>query len=216
MADFLVHDLKNPVSSIELQAQRVLRDPQASPRAISAATAIRAETRSLMRMITNLLDVARADEGRLAPARAELEVASLVELVFDELRPLAADSDIELVSAPGSARLVADPDLVHRVLANLVENAVRHAPAESAVCVSVQERDGATEIRVRDHGAGIPADRREAIFDRFATGERLDGHHRGLGLTFCKLAVEAHGGRIWIEDAAPGAVFCARFPHAAR
>ncbi len=214
LATFLVHDLKNPVSSIELQAQRVLRDPQASPRALSAATAIRAETRGLMRMITNLLDVARADEGRLVPGCVDIELTSLLALVFDELRPLAAERDVELASTIDAGRFAADPDLVYRVLANLVENAVRHAPEQTLVHVGVQARDGGTEVKVRDRGAGIPAERRAAIFDRFATSERPDGHHRGLGLTFCKLAVEAHGGRIWIEDGAPGAVFCVRFPHA--
>ena len=69
-----------------------------------------------------------------------------------------------------------------------------------------------------DAGRGIPAEMREKVFSPFVqveSGERVVAHgSRGLGLTFCKLAVEAHGGRIWIEDAAPGAVFCVRFPHA--
>lgn len=212
LATFLVHDLKNPVASIDLQAQRVLREPGASARAVSAATAIRAETRRLMRMITNLLDVARADEGQLAPACVDVDLGALVELVFDELRPLAAVGHVELVASVQATRLHADQDLVHRVLTNLVENAVRHSEEHTAVRVNIVDVADGTELHVRDEGAGIPEERRHAIFDRFATGAPTNGHHRGLGLTFCKLAVEAHGGTIWVADGEPGALFCVRFP----
>lgn len=77
----------------------------------------------------------------------------------------------------------------------------------------------ATEVRITDAGKGIPPSMREKVFDPFVqadAGDRIVNRAgRGLGLTFCKLAVEAHGGRIWIEDAAPGAVFCLTVPHAA-
>jgi signal transduction histidine kinase len=77
----------------------------------------------------------------------------------------------------------------------------------------------ATELRVADAGSGIPPEMRDKIFDPFMQVE--SGEHqvaragRGLGLTFCKVAVEAHGGRIWVEDGAPGAIFCVSLPHGA-
>lgn len=207
---FLVHDLKNPVGSIELHAQIVMRDKTATDRTRRAATSIQDETRALLRMITNLLDLAKADEGQLAPAKRPLDPGALVRGVLDELTPRATASGLVLRPRVEAERVVADPDLLHRVLANLVENAIRHAPEASEVVIAVAAVDGATELRVADAGPGVPADLRERVFERFQTGERSGRANRGLGLAFCKQAVEAHGGQIWIEDGAPGAVFAIR------
>lgn len=213
LASFLVHDLKNPVGAIELQAQRILRDPAASDRGRGAGHAILDESRALMRMLLNLLDLSKADEGGLQPAPRALDPGPLVAGVIDELRARATDSGVELRAEVHASRLTADPDLLHRVLANLVENAIRHAPEGSTVSVSVAETEDSSELRVRDEGHGIPADQRTQVFERYATGGG-GGRNRGLGLAFCKRAVEAHGGQVCIEDGAPGAVFCVRLPHA--
>ena len=101
------------------------------------------------------------------------------------------------------------------MLENLIENAVRHGAEGSRVLVASAERDGWVELRVTDAGPGVPPEMRETIFDRFVQleGDRAATRSgRGLGLTFCKHAVEAHGGRIWVEDAEPGATFCVRLP----
>ena len=90
-----------------------------------------------------------------------------------------------------------DPDLVHRVLANLVDNAIRHAPDGTTIRISARRVDGLTEVRVIDAGPGVPTDVRARVFERFVSGgESGTRTNRGLGLAFCKLAVEAHGGRI--------------------
>jgi len=213
LASFLVHDLKNPVSAIELQAQRVLRDPGATERSRSAATAIRDEARGLMRMILNLLDLSKADEGRLAPARATLDPEPLISAVLGELGVRAAESRVQLETDVRASRLTADPDLAQRVVANLVENAIRHAPEGTTVTITVLDVEAATEVRIRDAGPGIPEERRALVFERFEMGGTTASRNRGLGLAFCKRVVEAHGGQIWIEDGAPGAVFCLRLPH---
>lgn len=207
---FLIHDLKNPVNSIELQAQIVGRDASASDRTKRAARAIRQETRALLRMITNLLDIAKADEGRLAPARQHVSAEHLVQDVVEELEATAASVGVKLSSSVDSVDIDVDPDLLRRVIANLVENGIRHAPEGSEIRISVARHGAQAEIRVADAGIGIPEDQRERIFERFTTGASPRGSNRGLGLAFCKLAVEAHGGRIWVEDASPGAVFVVR------
>ncbi|MFN0250033.1 MAG: response regulator [Kofleriaceae bacterium] len=211
---FLVHDLKNPVNSIELQAERIARDPSATDRGRSAAAAIRTEARALMRMILNLLDLSRSDEGRLVPARTTIDLEAHLSDVFDEQRPAAAASNVELVADVAAAReLVADPSLLHRILANLVENAIRHAPEHSAIRISASRNGSATEIRVADAGRGVPEDLRARVFQRFESSGGAS-RNRGLGLSFCQVAVRAHGGEMWIEDANPGAVFCLRIPDA--
>lgn len=210
---FLVHDLKNPVNSIELQAERIVRDPAASDRGRSAASAIRTEARALMRMILNLLDLSRSDEGRLVPERTTIDLGAHLTVVFEEQRPAAAAAGIELVADVSAApELVADPSLLHRVLSNLVENAIRHAPEGSTVRISARRANDATEIRVADAGRGVPEDLRARVFQRFES--HGGSHNRGLGLSFCQAAVHAHGGEMWIEDASPGAVFCMKIPDA--
>ncbi len=211
LSAFVVHDLKNPVHTIELQAQRVLRNPAADPRSRDAASKIHDETRSLMRMITNLLDIGKADEGQLAPSRQTVDVGELVARVFAELGARARTSAVELASHLEATTVHGDPDLLHRVLANLIDNAIRHSPEGTAIQVRSRRADGAVELRVADAGPGIPDGARASVFERFVTaGAQATRSNRGLGLAFCKVAVEAHGGRIWIEDAAPGAVFCVR------
>jgi len=213
---FVVHDLKNPVNSIDLHAQLLLRDRSLPARAQQSAAAIRTDTGQLTRMILNLLDLSKAEEGLLAPKVSEVDLVTLVNQVLDELALNAEGREVELQRSIEVERIRADEDLFRRTLTNLVENAIRHAPAQTSVTVSAVRAGGGTELRVADAGRGIVAELREKIFDPFVqaeSGELLSTRGgRGLGLTFCKLAVEAHGGRIWVEDAAPGAVFCLRLP----
>jgi len=212
---FLVHDLKNPVNAIELHAELVLRDRDASDRSRRAAEKIRDDSRALQRMITTLLDIAKADEGRLAPVRRTIDLDALIGDVLGELEVRAQAAGVRLARQIEVPSLWADPDLFRRVLENLVENAIRHAPEGSDVTITARPSPGGTELRVRDTGAGVPPEQREAVFERFVrAGNEPTRSNRGLGLAFCKLAVEAHGGRIWIEDASPGAAFCIGINHA--
>jgi len=219
LAAFLVHDLKNPVSSIQLQAELVRRDQTATERTHRAAGRIVDETRALMRMITNLLDISKADEGRLVPAQSQVDLGELGAEVIEALRDRAVSAGVELVvDIPLEVKhMRADPDLLRRVLENLLDNAIRHTPENAAVRLEVVRSASETRIRVSDAGTGIPVDQRSRVFERFVQLADEPGSarpNRGLGLAFCKLAVEAHGGRIDIEDGSPGAVFCVSFPHA--
>ena len=212
---FLVHDLKNPVNAIELHGQRIIRDPDASERARDAAEKIRSETQSLLRMIMNLLDLSKADEGRLQPAKQVISLDELFEEATAAMRPRAQAAQITLEARGDNLAVLADPDLALRIVENLIDNAIRHAPENTAVRVTAALAGDEIEIRIADAGAGIPEALREKVFDRFVqAGTESSRTGRGLGLAFCKLAVEAHGGRIWIEDAAPGAVFCLRLGRA--
>ena len=213
---FVVHDLKNPVNSMDLHAQVLLRDRTLSDDARESAAQIRTEARQLNRMILNLLDLSKADEGKLTPKRAVVDLDALVAEVLLELEESARARRVKLSSELLVIQIQVDADLLRRLLANLVENAIRHAPAASVVVVRSRRAEGATELRVIDRGEGVPPEMQELVFDPFV---QLEGSEfpssrggRGLGLSFCKLAVEAHGGRMWIEDAAPGAAFCARLP----
>ena len=210
---FLVHDLKNPVNAIDLHAQLVERRAADEDRARTAAIKIREETRALLRMITNLLDISMADEGRLAPVIADCDLGALVQELLDELNVSAARVGVTIETDLHVTRFRSDRDLLSRVLANLLDNAIRHAPESTSVRVAIVPAGEDVDIRVADVGPGVPPEHRESVFDRFRSGgDFTNRSNRGLGLAFCKLAVEALGGTIRIEDGSPGAVFRVKLP----
>lgn len=214
---FVVHDLKNPLGNLDLHAQLLQREGL-TPRALESVRSIRDDVRALMRLILDLLDISKSEEGQLVPKRTEIDLPALVRDLFAELAVRAVDRGVTLTHSLEVERLHADLDLFRRVLGNLIDNALRYAPEGTAVLLSARAEEGAVQLRVSDQGLGIPPEMREKIFERFAQlegGERVPRRGgRGLGLTFCRLAVEAHGGRIFIEGSASGAVFVVEVPDA--
>jgi signal transduction histidine kinase len=213
---FLVHDLKNPVNSMDLRAQQALRDSELSERGRRALLHIRDETRTLLRLILNLLDISRSDEGSLPLRRSEVALEVLAASVVEELELRATMSNVKLEHSIEPSSVSGDPDILRRVVANLVDNAIRHAPEGSAVVIGARVANGHLTIEVIDRGPGIPPEQRQRIFDPFVqleAGERVVTRlGRGLGLTFCRVAAEAHGGRIEVRDACPGAIFALMLP----
>lgn len=217
LSAFVVHDLKNPVNSIDLHAQLLLRDTSVSARARESVQHIRDESRSLLRLILNLLDISKSEEGRLVARPTTLDAEALTAEIFEAFALRARSAQLTLQREIERPALYADPDLLRRVLENLMDNASRHAPPQSVVTLSVVGAEAGALIRVGNAGRGIPPEQREAIFEAFVQGSSEEASgvrtRRGLGLAFCRLAVEAHGGAIWVEDGQPGAVFCVRLPH---
>jgi two-component system, sensor histidine kinase and response regulator len=213
---FVVHDLKSPLSSLDLNAQVLLRDPGVSAQARESVYRIRDEARSLLRLVLNLLDISKSEEGQLAPRREPVDLERLIGELIESHEVKAQAAGVRLSRSVKIPSITGDVDLLRRVLENLLDNALRHAPEESEVRITAKQDKGAVELRVADGGSGISPEMRERIFERFVqveSGDRLVSRSgRGLGLTFCKLAIEAHGGRIWVEEASPGAVFCMRMP----
>jgi two-component system sensor histidine kinase/response regulator len=214
MSAFIVHDLKNPAGAMDLHAQLILRDQQLSPRARESALRIRDEVRHLVRLIMNLLDISKSEQGQLVPQIARVDLQLLAQEVVVALEVKAKSANIKLCCDMQAPSVQADVDMLRRVFENLVDNALRHAPEGSQVTLSSKRADGFIELRVRDAGPGIPAALRDKVFEPFIQlehGERaMTRAGRGLGLAFCRVTVEAHGGKIWIEDGQPGAVFCFR------
>lgn len=218
---FVVHDLKNPVNSIDLHAQVLLRDGALPETLRESAALIRTEARHLTRMIMNLLDLSKSDEGRLEPRLSNVDLRPMVREIAVELGQTAVARAVELtceVDLPEKVR--ADEHLLRRALTNLVENAIRHAPTGTAVRITASADSANVTVRVVDAGAGVPPHMHERIFDAFVQlGDADDGPQsgrtgRGLGLAFCKMALEAQSGKLWVEDGAPGAAFCIRLPRA--
>lgn len=217
LSAFVVHDLKSPVNSINLAAQVVLADPGLGRGAREAAQHIRSDARTLLRLILNLLDISKSEEGALTAHPSRLELEPLAREVFEAFELRAASAEVKLTSRLELSTLYADPDLIRRVLENLLENAIRHAPPGSTITLAASADGDQAVLSVTDAGPGVAPEMRDKIFERYVqceAGQRVATRvGRGLGLTFCKLAVEAHGGSIWVEDAAPGARFCLKVPN---
>ncbi|WP_159396560.1 ATP-binding protein [Sorangium cellulosum] len=219
--ELLAHDLRSPAAGILLTARVRLRDQDLPERERRRWSRVLCSAELIQRTAMNLLDTSSRRLGTLVPRLEEIDLTALLEEVAEILEPFAASRGqrIELrPGAPRSCRLRADGGLLRRVLQNLVDNALRHGPALGAVYVEARRLDAPwVEVVVRDEGPGIPVHLRDHIFDRYA---RLDGQDaglssvgRGLGLTFCKLAVEAHGGRIEVRDnEGGGSCFCVLLP----
>ncbi len=215
---FVVHDLKNPVNAMDLHAQLLARDASLPASARESAGQIRSAARRLGQMILNLLDISKADEGKLVAKKTPVDLEALAAKVAAEIDVAARARGCRLEVALAVSRVDADGDLLERTLVNLLENAVRHAPKGSVVRLTSRREGPTVELRVADAGSGVPEAMRESLFDPFVQlagdGQPPSRGGRGLGLAFCRLAVQAHGGRIWVEDGNPGAVFVLELPAA--
>jgi two-component system, NtrC family, sensor histidine kinase KinB len=208
LSRMIVHDLRSPLTavttSLKLLHDLVPRDSDFAQSVQMTTDASRRAVRKLLSRVDSLLDVSKMESGRLGIDRDIVELPPLVENVRDELRPLADELEIELKTELADIPLLnVDGDKVERLLLNLVDNALKYSPTESDVTIrAVSIDDGFAQIDVIDNGPGVPDDYKDVLFDRFVQVEGRKKVRRGvgLGLTFCKLVAEAHGGRIWVEN----------------
>lgn len=218
LVELVVHDLKSPLASILASGAYLAERPGLDDDGVEAATDIVRSAESMHRMVMDLLDVGRSEEGALPMHTAPLDVGAFLREVGAAVavRAKTRGQAIEVVTdAPGM--IEADRDLLWRVMENLVDNCLKYAPSGEKVTLSARARDHLCEIRVSDRGPGVPEAYREKIFEKYARLDADANRHarssRGLGLLFCRLAVEAHGGRIRVEQNAPhGASFCIELP----
>lgn len=207
MADMLVHDLRNPLGVIS-GGLGLLEGMVGQGEAASIIEVMGRAAGRMRRLVDTLLDIARMEGGRMALQEAPLDVRALVEETVAEEQPYARLRDIELTSrVPAGLPLVSgDRDVLQRVLINLLDNALNYTPEGGRVWVEARPLGGGVELAVVDTGPGIPPEERERIFEKFTQVKGRHGARRGsgLGLTFCRLAVEAHGGQVWVEDGPEG------------
>ena len=172
------------------------------------------EADRLTRLVANLLDMTRIEAGVYTVNAVTTSVAQLIDEAVSALSTSLRHRDL-VIKVPTSLPLVSvDPTLIGQVLINLLDNANRHSPIGQPIEVSADTDAQRVSVAVVDHGPGIPADKREAIFQRFAQLEK--GGRAGLGLTIARTFVEAHGQSIWFEDApGGGARFVFTLPAAA-
>jgi two-component system sensor histidine kinase/response regulator len=214
LTHMIVHDLRSPLSAIIANLDLVARrEKSLSPVGAESLADARASSQTLVRMVSSMLDVSRMEAGQLELVRADCDLGALCHEAVRSVR--VPGSDVEcVVDAPEKIVVSADKELLVRVLENLLGNAFKFAPAGSMVHVAVARLDASVRVTVVDGGPGIAPELHARIFEKF--GQAQPGGARsgsGLGLTFCKLAVEAHGGRIGVESQpGQGATFWFELP----
>lgn len=198
----VTHELRTPLHTITLSAERLLKGPGASH-----AQAILAAAEHARRLTQDLQGTARLMSGTVTLHRRALRVGDLVDRVLQSHQPLAEERGVLLeprVSAKDT-QVSADPDRALQVFANLVENAIRYSEAGGAVTIRAEDgNEGLGKVRfaVEDQGPGIPPDRRARLLDETEGFSELDGE--GIGLVIAKAVVVAHGGSIWAEERQSG------------
>jgi signal transduction histidine kinase len=208
LSQFIVHDLRSPlgnvISGLET-LQEISEDRLDDSQVLLIQTALSSSGRMLT-LIDSLLDLARLEHGSMPVAPVDTDVAEIVVSSLQQVVNMASQREVVLVSdiSEPALRLCADPDLTNRVIVNLLANAIRVSPPESSVVVKAgRTRDGRVWLSVTDTGPGIPAKWLDKVFDKFSQIDaRKTGGFKGsgLGLAFCRRAVEAQGGRIWLES----------------
>ncbi len=201
------HDLRTPLAAIKASVSSLLQpgmrwEPETQRELLAA---VNEETDRLTRLVSDLLDLSRIEGGALRPELDWYDVAELVETVVARMEPVtgAHRLEVEVASDTGAARL--DYVQIGQVIANLIENAAKYAPVGTAIRVGARRLGGTIEVSVTDQGPGIPPTERERVFEKFYRAPHAGrAAGTGLGLAICKGLVEAHGGRIWVEDAPTG------------
>jgi len=226
-ARMIIHDLRSPLTavttSLKLMNEIVPADSEYKNVIDMTSNTGRRAIKKLLNRVDSLLDVAKMESGQIALDTKPTELATLMDSVCVELSPLAHELEVRVMSElpDGFPLLAIDSDKVERVLLNLLDNALKFSPEAGAVTMrafapgSREAQPGYVRVEVVDQGPGVPQDYRETLFNRFVQVQGRAGRRRGtgLGLTFCRLVVESHGGRIWIEDnPAGGTIFAFTLP----
>jgi two-component system sensor histidine kinase/response regulator len=213
LTNMIVHDLRNPLTAISMSIELMqLRGENLNNAQRKAMSNIMQRCDYLNSMIQSILDIQRMEEGQLRP---EMEAADIVALTEEELQQLSYQMEKEkkqvAFTKPESLpELRFDANLIKRVIGNLMSNAMRHTPNDGKIEIDIRYEPYEHHVMfsIGDNGDGLAPEYHEKIFEKFEQASlKLKGVRRGksgLGLTFSKMAVEAHGGRIWVESEGEG------------
>ena len=203
------HDLRTPLTSLRLLAEAVedeLVDRDTRHRYLERMSV---HIRSLSALIEDLFELSRLEAGDIQWSMQRVRLDELVEETVEAMRAQADASHVvvEAQVPDGLAPARANPEKLQRVLFNLIQNAIRHTPADGSVTVAAEGSGTTVEVEVADTGEGLDPGERERAFEPFFRGGHAQARSEegtGLGLTICRAIVEAHGGRIWLADSPDG------------
>jgi signal transduction histidine kinase len=216
MMQTIVHDLRNPLIGIMLgcDSLKTLDVPARSKKRIEQISQTVAQLRLL---IDDILTIGRIEAKKLVLSLSEVDMTEMAQSVLDGFEPLATSKQIQLIGELPSESIYVSGDkhLIRRVLDNLIDNAIKFSPQDSSIILSVEtlppnpDRQDLVKIQVIDQGIGISPEQKQVIFEKYEVGNIVLGLSQiGLGLSFCKMTIEAHNGSISVANNQPkGAIF---------
>ena len=213
------HELRSPLNAI-LGWNRILALKRADdPEVAAITTRIEHSARAQLKMVNDLLDLARIETGKLRVEPRPMQLAKVVSAALELARPLAAAKSIALQTEldPGAGQLRGDPDRLQQVVSNLVSNAVKFSGTGGRITVGLRDTGGFAELAIEDSGQGIAPELLPHVFDRFRQGDSSSTRHSGglgLGLALVREIVALHGGTVCAHSAGvgQGARFVVRLP----
>jgi two-component system, sensor histidine kinase and response regulator len=211
MSNMVIHDLRNPLTNLVLATQ-ILKLYGLTEKQRDKVEQIEYASQRLESLVDSLLMMAKLEAGKLLLNLTEIDFHELGKTTIADFQEIALQQKVELVARlPESSQLVwVDATLIRRVLDNLLSNALKFSPPDCEVTLEIDyPTANQVRIQVKDMGQGVPEEFRQRIFEKFEVGEALQRVNQvGLGLTFCKLAIEAHHGTIAVAARQPkGAIF---------
>lgn len=223
LSQMIVHDLRSPLTavttSLRLLQELVPKDTTYAPLVEKTTSAGRRAIRKVLTRVDSLLDISKMESGYIKLDREPGNIKKIIENVKNELDPLAHEHEVEIVADVQEKlpMLDIDSDKIERMVLNLVDNAIKYSPHDGKVLIRAVVADTSfVRLEVADSGPGIPDDYKLRLFDRYVQieGRKTVRSGVGLGLTFCKLVTEAHGGDIIVDDNpdGDGSVFKATLP----
>jgi signal transduction histidine kinase len=205
LVHMIVHDLRSPLAAISAYLDLIKEEAKGklgTETEEDVANAMRA-TRNMVRMINGILDVSKMEAQMMKLDLRECNLVQVVGQSLEDLGSLVGTRDLAFDRPAEPVRVVADQEIVSRIVQNFLANALRFTPAGGEIRVGIVVEASNTRVFVADTGPGVPPDFRDSIFDKFSqvAGSSPDrSRTTGLGLAFCKMAVEAHGGRIGVDS----------------
>jgi signal transduction histidine kinase len=198
------HELRTPITALQGVLENIV-DGVAEPEPATLRIAL-AQTERLGHLVAEMLDLSRLDAGVVPLRRVTVDVADFLDEVVQQAAVNAAGAgrsvDFRVRRPATPVTIGADPQRLHQVFANLLDNAARHSPPGGTVLVAAERHGDHLRLEVTDDGDGIPIEERSRVFERFTRGERAADGGTGLGLAIAQWVVELHGGEISIADSA--------------
>jgi signal transduction histidine kinase len=205
LTNMVVHDMRSPLMGItgNLELLEINAEKKLDSNEQGILRAARSSGLILVGMVNSLLDISRLEQGQMPLNVTESNIDALIQNAINSLGSLTKQVSLLYQKQSLPVMVNCDANLITRAIANLVGNAIKFTPEGSKVAVSVERNEAGVKLCVADTGRGIPREYHEKIFEKFGQVEarqQSKTYSTGLGLTFCKLAVEAHGGKIGVES----------------
>jgi signal transduction histidine kinase len=201
------HDLRTPLASLRLLVESIDDGVATGETRDRYLREIRTHVAVLSDLVDDLFELSRIEAGEISWTMRQVELGELIDDTVAAMRAPAEARGVKIAAELPSGHFLAEANAekVQRVLFNLIQNAIRHTPADGSVTVRARNDRGQVEVEVADDGEGIPAGADERVFEAFYRGDDARGDDgAGLGLAISRAIVEAHGGRIWLERGSPG------------